>query len=349
MKAALIREFGEPDVFRYEDVALPEPGPGDLVLKVAACGINRYDLYLRMGAVFTDMPMPHVMGADVAGTIAALGAGVTGWHEGDRAIVAPGFPIDPAHWDTKPENLAPSFEVTGTHTWGGNAEYIRMPARFVVKDETGLPVEQVAAMPLVLMTAVHAVETLGEVQAGHSVLVQAGASGSGNACIQVAKTLGARVAATVGSAEKVETATRAGADLVINYNEQNFADKVLEWTDGEGVDVVIDNVGASVFEDNLRALRLGGIFVNFGLVGGIKATLNIRDLFFRQHQLRGSFMGSMEELKRGLKWLAEGKVKACVDRTYALKDVADAHRYIESRTVRGKVVLIPQECGMVEG
>ena len=341
MKVALIREFGEPDVFRYEDVALPEPGPGDLVLKVAACGINRYDLYLRMGAVFTDMPMPHVMGADAVGTVAACGSGVTGWYEGDRAIVAPGFPIDPAHWDIELENRAPSFEVTGTHTWGGNAEYIRMPARFVVKDETGLPAEQVAAMPLVLMTAVHAVETLGEVQAGHCVLVQAGASGSGNACIQVAKTLGARVAATVGSAEKVEAATRAGTELVINYNEQNFADKVLEWTDGEGVDVVIDNVGASVFEDNLRALRLGGIFVNFGLVGGIKATLNIRDLFFRQHQLRGSFMGSMEEFKRGLKWLAEGKVKAFVDRTYALKDVADAHRYIESRAVRGKVVLIP--------
>lgn len=340
MKAALIREFGKPDVFRYEDVAEPTPGPGDLLIKVAACGINRYDLYLRMGAMFTDMPMPHVMGADVAGTISAIGSGVTGWHEGDRVIAAPGFPIDPTHWEIRPENLAPSFEVTGTHTWGGNAEYIRMPARYVVKDETNLPADQVAAMPLVLMTAVHAVGTLGEVRAGDRVLVQAGASGSGNACIQVAKALGARVAATVGSAEKIETAAKAGAEFVINYNEQDFADEILGWTDGAGVDVVIDNVGASVFEDNLRALRLGGIFVNFGLVGGIKATLNIRDLFFRQHQLRGSFMGSMEEFNRGLRWLGEGKVKAFIDRTYPLQDVADAHRYIESRAVRGKVVLI---------
>ena len=341
MKAAVIHGFGGPEVFQYEDVTTPEPGPGELVVKVAACGINRYDLYLRMGAVFTDISFPHVLGADVAGTVAAVGPDVTGWSEGDPAIIAPGFPVDPADWEVRPENRAPSFEVTGTHTWGGNAEYVRMPARFVVKDETGLPAEQVAAMPLVLMTAVHAVETLGEVGRDRRVLVQAGASGSGNACVQVARALGAKVATTVGSPEKVETARSAGAELVINYNEANFADAVLDWTDGVGVDTVIDNVGASVFEDNLRALRVGGVFVNFGLVGGIKATLNIRNLFFRQHQLRGSFMGSMDEWRRGLELLAAGKVKAVVDRTYPLKEVGEAHKYIESRAVRGKVVLLP--------
>jgi NADPH2:quinone reductase len=341
MKAAVIHKFGPPEVFGYEDVRDPKPASGELLIKVAACGINRYDLYLRMGAVFTDIAFPHVMGADVAGRVAAVGPDVTGWREGDRAVVAPGYPVDPADADVRPENRAPSFEVTGTHTWGGNAEYIRVPARYVLRDDTGLPSEKVAAMPLVVMTAVHAVETLGEVRAGTRVLIQAGASGSGNACVQVAKVLGARVATTVGSPAKVETARQAGADLVINYNERSFADAVLDWTDGVGVDVVIDNVGASVFEDNLKALRVGGIFVNFGLVGGMKATLNIRDLFFRQHQIRGSFMGSMDELRRGLRFLAEGKVKGVVDRTYPLKDVAEAHRYIDSRAVRGKVVLIP--------
>jgi len=341
MKAAVIRQFGGPEVFRYEDVPQPQPGAGELVIKVAACGINRYDLYLRMGAISSDLAMPHVMGADVAGTVVALGKNVTSWHEGDAAVVAPGYPIDPADWNIKPENRAPSFEVTGTHTWGGNAEYIRVPARFVLHDETKLPADQVAAMPLVLMTAVHAVETLGEVQEGQRVLVQAGASGSGNACVQVAKLLGARVAATVGSPEKVAMVQAAGAELVINRNERDFADAVLDWTDGVGVDVVIDNIGGSVFEDNLRALRVAGIFVNFGLVGGTKATLSIRDLFFRQHQIRGSFMGSLHELKRGLVWLAEGQIKAFVDRTYPLRDVGEAHRYIDSRAVRGKVVLIP--------
>ncbi|MEE8390007.1 MAG: zinc-binding dehydrogenase, partial [Anaerolineae bacterium] len=114
--------------------------------------------------------------------------------------------------------------------------------------------------------------------------------------------------------------------MVINYNEKNFADVILEWTDGVGVDVVIDNVGGSVLEDNLRALRMGGIFVNFGLVGGMKATLNIRDLFFRQHQLRGSFMGCLAEWRRGMDWLSQGKIKACVDKTFALREAAEAHR-----------------------
>jgi len=341
MKASLIRDFGGPEVFRHEDVPQPTAGTGELVVRVAACGINRYDLYLRMGAVFTDLDMPHVMGADVSGTVAAIGEGVTGWAEGERVIVAPGYPIDPADWDVIPENRAPSFEVTGTHTWGGNAEYIRVPARFTLKDETNLPVEEVAAMPLVLMTAVHAVETLGEVTSGKKVLVQAGASGSGHCCVQVAKALGAQVAATIGSKEKTEVVRRAGADLVINYNEYSFADAALDWTDGVGVDVVIDNVGASVLQENLRALRVAGIFVNFGLVGGFRAKLDIRDMFFKQHQLRGSFMGSMQELRRGLVLLAEGKIKAHVDRSYPMKDVGEAHRYIESRAVRGKVVLIP--------
>jgi len=145
----------------------------------------------------------------------------------------------------------------------------------------------------------------------------------------------------VGSDEKLDTATRAGAELVINYRRDSFADSVLDWTDGVGVDVIIDNVGASVFEDNLRALRVGGIFVNFGLVGGMTAKLNFKELFFRQHQLRGSFMGSMDELRRGLAMLAEQQVRAVIDRTYPLAEADQAHVYIASRAVRGKVVLLP--------
>ena len=341
MKATVIREFGPPEALLYEDVPQPEPAEDELVVKVGACGINRYDLYLRMGAVFTDLTFPHVMGADVAGRVAAIGTGVTDLVEGDRVIVAPGYPIDPSDWGIEPENLAPSFEVTGTHSWGGYADYIRVPARFVLPDNTDLPVEQVAAMPLVLMTAIHAVETLGQVRQGMHVLVQAGASGSGIACVQLAAALGAHVATTVGTKEKEQIARTAGAELVIHHRTQSFADVVLDWTSGVGADVVIDNVGGSVFEDNLRALKVGGIFVNFGLVGGMKATVNFRDLFFRQHQLRGSFMGSLAELRRGLAMLKAGTVRAFVDRVYPLADAAQAHRYIDSRAVRGKVVLIP--------
>jgi NADPH:quinone reductase-like Zn-dependent oxidoreductase len=343
MKATTIHEFGGPEVFRYEDVPTPRAQCDHVVIRVAACGINRYDLYLRAGAIRKDIPMPHVMGADVVGTIAETGVGVSGWRAGERVIAAPGFPVDPADWDYKPENQAPSFTVTGTLRWGGYAEFMSIPARFVFRDETGLSAEQVAAVPLVLVTAVHAVKTLGEVRAGAKVLVQAGASGSGGMCIQMAKALGAEVATTVGSPEKFGAARACGADLIIDYSRENFAERALEWTGGRGVDVVIDNVGGSVFEDNLRALKLGGIFVNFGLVGGIRGTLNFRTLFFKQLTLRGSMMGSLDEFRFGLELLKQGKVKPILDRTFPLNEAAEAHRYIESRQVRGKVVLVSGE------
>jgi NADPH2:quinone reductase len=341
MKATVIQQFGGPDVLQSTTVEQPTAGVGEVVVKVAACGVNRYDLYMRMGAVFTDIEFPHVIGADVAGTIVELGSDVQGLKAGDEVIVVPGFPIDPADWSVVPENLAPSFEVLGTHTWGGYAEFVRVPSRFVLPNQTGLPSRDVAALPLVLMTAVHAVETLGHVRSGMSVLVQAGASGSGNACVQLAAALGARVASTVGSNEKIDFVMHCGADRVINHKERNFANDLLDWTHGVGVDVVIDNVGASVFEDNLRALRAGGTFVNFGLVGGIKGTLNFRDLFFRQHQLKGSFMGSVDELRRGLGYVAQGKIRPMIDRVFPLSAAAEAHRYIESRAVKGKVLLVP--------
>ncbi len=345
MKATTIHEFGEPDVFRWEDVPTPAPARGHVVIAVEGCGINRYDLYLRMGAIRRDIRLPHVMGADVVGTIAAVGPDVSGWREGQRVIAAPGFPADPVEWGFKPENQAASFAVTGTLQWGGYAQFMHMPASFIFPDESGLNPVELAAMPLVLVTAVHAVKTLGEVGPGQSVLVQAGASGSGGMCIQLAKALGARVATTVGGPEKVSTAQACGADLVIDYRSDpagpGFADRVLDWTGGRGVDVVIDNVGASVFEDNLRCLKLAGIFVNFGLVGGMKGTLNFRDLFFRQHQLRGSMMGSLDEFRFGLDLLRQRRIKPILDRVFPLRDAAAAHRYIDSRQVRGKVVLTP--------
>lgn len=341
MKAALIREFGKPDVFRYEDVPTPEPGPGDVLVKVAACGLNRYDLYLRMGGIRKDIVMPHVMGADIAGTVESWGDGVDGLSAGQRVIVSPGFPIDPKDWDYEPINQAPSYTVTGTMKWGGYAEYLSVPARFVLSDPTDLPQEQLATVPLCLVTAMHAVQSLGEVGAGSTVLIQAGASGSGSMCIQVARALGARVITTVGSEPKVETARMAGADEVIRHDVEDQVERVLDWTDGRGVDVVIDNVGAGVFAANMKSMRLGGTFVNFGLVSGYRVELNLKDFFFNQHTFKGSMMGTTSELLAGLELLRTGRIKPILDKTFPLKEAAAAHDYIDSRSVRGNVVLVP--------
>jgi len=341
MKASVIREFGKPDVFRFEDVPTPQPARGAVLVKVAACGLNRYDLYLRMGGIRRDIPFPHVMGADIAGTVAAVGDGVTQFHEGQRVIVAPGFPVEVKDWDYEPINQAPSYAVTGTMHWGGYAQYMIAPARFVIPDDTTLPHEQLATVPLCLVTAMHAVKSLGQVHHGTMVLIQAGASGSGSMCIQVAKALGARVMTTVGAKSKIETAQAAGADEVILRDEEDQVQRVRDWTGGRGADVVIDNVGAAVFEANMKSLRVGGTFVNFGLVSGYKTQFNLRDFFFSHHVLKGSMMGTMDELHEGLALLRAGKIKPMLDRTFPLADAAAAHEYIDARQVRGNVVLIP--------
>lgn len=341
MKATVIRAFGRPDVFSYEDVGTPSPTPGHVVVKVAACGLNRYDLYLRMGGIRRDLPLPHVMGADVVGTIASLGREVHGFAEGQRVIVAPGFPVDPVDWDHRPINQAPSYAVTGTLQWGGYAEYLHAPARFVIPDDTGLPPDQLATLPLCLVTAMHAVKTLGQAQAGQRVLIQAGASGSGCLCLQVAKALGAEVITTVGSETKVATVRALGADEVIRRDLEDQVERVRQWTDGRGVDLVVDNVGAGVFDANMKSLRVGGTFVTFGLVSGYKTEFNIRDFFFHQHVFKGSMMGTMEELTEGLEWVKSGRIRPVLDRSYPLKDAAAAHEYIDSRAVRGSVVLRP--------
>lgn len=341
MKAAIIHEFGPPEVFKYEDVADPAPKPNHAVIKVLACGINRYDLFLRMGGVQAETSLPHVMGADVVGEIIQIDGDDSGHKVGDRVIVAPGFPIDPADWNHKPENFAPSYTVTGTTLWGGYAQCMSVPTRFLLADKTNLPADECATLPLVLVTAMHSVKTLGEVKPGQHVLIQAGASGSGSMCIQVAKTLGAKVATTVGDDSKFEVATQCGADLVINHRKENFREKVLEWTDGKGVDMVIDNVGGGILKDNLTSMRRGGILVNFGLVGGIKDEINFAMMIFNQYQFRGSMMGSMDELREGLDLVQAGKIKPVLDRTFPLSDAAQAHQYIEERKVKGNVVLQP--------
>lgn len=341
MKAVLIHEFGGTDVLKYGDAPDPTPKPDHAIIKVLACGINRYDLFLRMGGVKKNTPLPHVMGADIAGEVVSIEGDAHGLSPGDRVIVAPGFPIEPAEWDYDPINLAPSYTVTGTSLWGGDAQFTQIPTRFLIRDKTGLPPEQVAACPLVTVTAVHAVRTLGEVKAGNRVLVQAGASGSGSMCIQMATHLGAKVATTVGDPSKFDLCRECGAELIINHRNESFRDSVLEWTDGNGVDVVIDNVGGGIFKDNLAVLKPGGIFVNFGLVGGVKDEINFAALIFNQHQIRGSMMGSMQELRDGIALIEQRKLKPNLDRTFPLAEVAIAHKYIDSRQVRGKVVLLP--------
>ena len=255
MKAAVIREFGDAAVLKLEDVPTPKPRPGHVLVKVLAAGVNRLDHYIREGSIVAELAFPHILGADAAGEVAELGAGVTEFAIGERVIVVPGYPTDDAEINHRPTATAPSFVLPGLAIAGTYAQYIEVPARAAVRDETGLAAEQAATLPVVLATAVHAVKTVGGVVTGDKVLVHAGASGSGSMLIQVAKALGAEVATTVRDDAKAEFAKQAGADLVVDTRTEDIVERVKAWTGGRGADVVIDNMGGDVLAKSIEAVK----------------------------------------------------------------------------------------------
>jgi len=194
---------------------------------------------------------------------------------------------------------------------------------------------------VVLSTSVHAIKGIGQVKAGNKVLVQAGASGSGSMHIQVAKALGAQVATTLRGDNKAEFVREIGADLIINTSEEDFVEKVKEWTDGNGADVVIDNLSGDGFVKSLDAVKAGGVVVAYGFAAGPEVRFDIRNLFFAQKQIRGTMASDIEDLKFGLELVRQGKIKPLLDRTLPLSQAGEAHRLIAHNQVAGNIVLLP--------
>ena len=341
MKAAIIREFGDPTVFTIEEVDTPTPRPGHVLVKILAAGVNRFDHYIREGSVVPDLQFPHILGTDAAGEIAEVGPGVDTLRVGDRVVPMTGYPDDPDDADIHPNSAAPSFGVSGLSRPGSYAQYQEIPARWVVKDETGLPAEQVAALPVAALTAVRAVKVVGEAKPGDHVLVTAGSSGAGSFTVQVAKALGAKVAATTRSDNKVDALRDLGADLVINATEKSLADQIQSWTGGKGVDVAVDFVGGPQFSQVLDATRPQGIVVPVGFMGGTEVTFDIRNFFFGQKQIRGALAGDIEDLRWALDQVKAGRLRPILDRALPLKDVTEAHRLVASNQLTGSVSLLP--------
>ncbi len=341
MKAAVIREFGDVEVLKYEEVATPKPKPGHVLIKVLAAGVNRFDHYIREGSVVPELPFPHILGADAAGEVAELGEGVTGFEIGERVVPVGNYPQNEEDYDITPIAAAPSVGVMGLHFWGTYAQYVGVPARWVLKDESGLKPEELATLPMVVFTAVRAVKVVGEVKPADKVLVHAGASGTGSMMIQVAKALGAEVATTVRHDAKGEYAKSLGADLVINTSKDDFVEHVLEWTSGRGADVVIDNLGGSVFPKSIDAAKALGVIVAMGFVAGTEVAFDIRNFFFGQKQIRGSMFGDVEDFEWGMEQVRAGRIEPLLDRTLPLRQAMEAHRLISTNQVTGNIVLLP--------
>lgn len=341
MKTAVFETYGGPEVLKYREAPSPEAKPGHVLIKILAAGINRLEHYLREGSYSRELPLPLVLGSDAAGVVAALGKGVTGFAVGERVIPMPGYPRSEEDYDYRPESAAPSYTVSGVIDQGTYAQFISVPARWVIKDDTGLAPELAATLPMVITTAVRAVKAVGEVKAGQKVLVHAGASGTGSMAIQVARALGAEVAATVRTPDKAEFVRSLGASEVFPLGA--FVPDVRNWTAGRGVDVVIDNLGGDIVSQSLAAVRRQGIVVAIGFVSGLEVAFNVRDFFFAQKQLRGSLMGSKEDLVWGLEQVKAGRIKPLLDRVLPLSQAAEAHRLLAASRMSGNLVLNPWE------
>ena len=340
MKAVRIHEFGGPEVLRYEEVPDPTPRKDQVLVRVKACALNHIDLWIRAG--LPGVELPHILGSDIAGEIVEVGEFITNFKAGRRVLLAPmHFCNHCAKCVAGLQNQCPEFTALGNRVDGGNCELIAVPAVNVIPIPDSLDFNQAASVPLVFLTAWHMLVGRAAIRPGQTVLVLGAGSGVGIAAIQVAKLFHARVITTAGDEKKLENARKLGADHGINHYQQKISQEVRKLTDKEGVDIVIEHVGAATWDESVKCLKPGGILVTCGATTGPNVGFDLRFLFSRQLSLLGSYMGTMGELYEALGHVFAGRLKPVVDRTFPLREVRTAHEYLEKSQMFGKVVLNP--------
>jgi len=340
MKAVRIHEFGGPEVLRYEDVPDPTPRKDQVLIRVRACAMNHLDLWVRKG--LPGVKLPHILGSDIAGEIVEVGEYVTGFKPGQGVLLAPmSFCNRCAKCVAGLQNQCPEFTVLGNRVDGGNCELIAVPAVNVVPIPDSLDFNQAASVPLVFLTAWHMLVGRAGIRLGQTVLVLGASSGVGIAAIQIAKLFHARVITTAGDEKKLEKARALGADHGINHYQQKISDEVRKITNKEGVDMVVEHVGAATWDESVKSLKPGGTVVTCGATTGPNVGIELRFVYSRQLSILGSYMGTMGELYDVLGHVFAGRLKPVVDRTFPLKDIRAAHEYMEKSQMFGKIVLNP--------
>lgn len=336
MKAAVMTEFGPPSVLQAIDMRRPKPKPHELLVRVEAAGLNRLDHYIREGGVNPDLSFPHILGSDAVGIVEDAGDGVSGYRKGERVIPMPGYPTDPTDQGSTVLGLSPSYAIRGLIEHGAYAEYMTVPAAWTVHAPDGLSSIDLATLPMPLVTAVQAVKKVGAVKTGDKVLIQAGASGTGSFMVQIAKALGAQVAATVRSENKRDFVSELGADLVVGMDDEDMA-TVAEWSEG-GVDVAVDNLGGPSLARSVDATKPLGLTVLMGNVLGLESTLPVRSVFFPQKRIAGTLMGGVDDLTWGLDQVRAGAIRPTRDQTFALDQAEAAHTRLASGAALGNIV-----------
>lgn len=339
MRTMAFARTGGIDVIEPMDLPVPDVGPDDVLVRVRACGMNHLDLWVRQGLPM-QIPMPHIGGCEIVGEVAEVGAGVKHLKLGQHVMIAPNQGCGDCPECLRGNDPAcPEFCIPGEHSQGGFCEYAVTRARHIIPLSDSWSLVEWAATPLTFLTAWSMLHRHGRIQPGDDVLVQGAASGVGSAAIQIARLAGARVLTTAGSEPKQKLARDLGADVVIDYTKQSFAEVVKAQTRGRGVDILIEHVGQAVWKDSLKCLAHGGRLVTCGATTGPKVDIDLRFFFIREIEVIGAFMGRRGELDQVLKLLDRKLLRPVVDRTFPLEKLRDAHQYLEDRKQLGKVVI----------
>jgi NADPH:quinone reductase-like Zn-dependent oxidoreductase len=342
MKAVVFRKHGGADVLEYTDVPQPQIRANEVLVQVKACALNHLDLFVRGGLPGIEIPLPHILGCDVAGVVREVGELVTWAKPGDEILLQPGLSCGHCAECLRGEdNLCREYDIIGYRHDGGYAEFLAVPGINVVPKPANLSWEEAASLPLVTLTAWHMLVTRAKLQPGENLLVHAAGSGVGSIAIQIGKLFGARVIATAGSDDKLTKARELGADGVINYTQTDWPKEVRRLTNRVGVDVVFEHTGAATWEGSISSLRNNGRLVTCGATSGYDARTDIRQVFYRHLTILGSFMGSKSELLAAMKFVQQGKIHGVVDRTLPLEEARRAHELMEDRAQFGKIVLVP--------
>ena len=338
MKAVRLHEFGGPEVLRYEDAPDPQLRKDQVLVRVRACAMNHLDLWVRKG--LPGVNLPHILGSDIAGEIVETGDYVAGFKAGQRVLIAPMHFCGQcrACMDGR-QNQCWQFTVIGNAVDGGNCELIAVAPELVIPIPDAMSFRDAASVPLVFLTAWHMLVGRAAVRPGQTVLVLGANSGVGIAAIQIGKLFNARVIATAGDERKIQRAKELGADFVIDHYKQKISEEVRKITSKEGVDIVIEHVGAATWEESVKSLKAGGTLVTCGATTGAEAKFDLRVLFAKHLAFLGSYMGTMGELHEVLGHVFGGRLKPVVDRAFPLAEARAAHEYLEKSQMFGKVVL----------
>lgn len=340
MKAVAIREFGGLEVLRVEEVPEPKPARGEVVVKVLCAGLNHLDIWVRKGRPGSQPQMPHVLGSDAVGVVAAVGEGVEDPGVGERVIVNPALNCGRCEFCRRGElSLCVDFGILGLVRPGTFAEQVAAPAGNCYPKPPHLSDEEAGVLALTHVTAWRMLVTRAQIKPGETVLIHGIGGGVAVAALQFAKMTGAEVFVTSSSNDKLSHAIRLGADHTLNYGKEDVAKWIESETSGRGVNVAIDAVGAATWPLDIACVRKGGRIVLCGVTTGARAETDLRAFYWNQLTAMGSTMGSAEDFRQMLRAVTVNKLKPVVDKIFPLEEAREAMERMESGGQFGKIGL----------